>query len=60
MENPIKMDDLGGKKTLFLAQHPYPKGSQSYLTGPPPSRFLKASSTISCNSLGASYPAFST
>ena len=22
MENPIKMDDLGGKHTLFLVQHP--------------------------------------
>ena len=22
MENPIKMDDLGGKKKLFLVQHP--------------------------------------
>ena len=23
MENPIKMDDLGGKTPLFLVQHPY-------------------------------------
>ena len=23
MENPIKMDDLGGKKPLFLGWHPY-------------------------------------
>ena len=23
MENPIKMDDLGGKVPLFLVQHPF-------------------------------------
>ncbi len=23
MENPIKIDDLGGKNPLFLVQHPY-------------------------------------
>ena len=23
MENPMKMDDLGGKNPLFLVQHPY-------------------------------------
>ena len=23
MENPIKMDDLGGKQPLFLVQHPH-------------------------------------
>ncbi len=23
MENPIKMDDLGGKPPLFLVQHPF-------------------------------------
>ena len=23
MENPIKMDDLGGEHPLFLVQHPY-------------------------------------
>ena len=28
MENPIKMDDLGGK-TLFLVQHPYYPGDIS-------------------------------